>query len=52
VIKLPEVETYKLAKIKITLNRQGADRFAKVSYPIRYGRLAEIKTPDYLFQFN
>ncbi len=46
------METYKLNRLEITLNRRGADRFAKVSYPIRYGRFAEVKTPDYLFQFN
>jgi hypothetical protein len=50
--KLPEVETYKLNSLEITVDRPGADRFAKVSYPIRYGRFAEIQTPDYIFQFN
>ncbi len=46
------VETYTLNNLEITVDRQGADRFAKVSYPIRYGRYAEIKTADHLFQFN
>ena len=46
------METYTLNNLEITVDRQGADRFAKVSYPIRYGRFAEIKTPDHLFQFN
>jgi hypothetical protein len=49
---LPKVETYTLDNLEITLNRKGIDRFTKVSYPIRYGRWAEIKTPNYLFQFN
>ncbi len=43
---------YQLNNLEITIDRQGATRFAKVSYPIRYGRYDEIKTPDYLFQFN
>ena len=46
------VETATLDNLEITVDRQGADRFAKVSYPIRYGRFAEIKTADHLFQFN
>ena len=46
------METYTLNKIEISTVKSGADRFTKVSYPIRYGRWTEIKTPDYLFQFN
>ena len=46
------MDPYPLDKIEITPGRSGADRFTKASYPIRYGRWAEIKTPDYLFQFN
>ena len=42
----------KLENLEITFGKQGADRFAKVSYPIRYGRFCEIKTPGYLFQLN
>ena len=44
--------TYKTKNFEIDLNRQGADRYTKVSYPIRYGRFAEVKTADYLFQFD
>jgi hypothetical protein len=37
----------------ITIDRQGADRFTKASYSVRYGRFAEIKTksrlPAYLY---
>ena len=44
--------TYQLNNLEIAVNRRGAERFAKVSYPIRYGRYDEIITPDYLFQFN
>ena len=37
---------------EITLDKPGADRFVKESYPIRYGRFSEIRTPEYLFQFD
>ena len=46
------MEHYQLNDLEITLDRQGANRFTKASYPIRYGRYCEIKTKDYLFEFN
>ena len=46
------METYTHHKIDITASRKGPGRFTKASYPIRYGRWSEIKTPDHLFQFN
>ena len=46
------MESYQLNNLDITVNKEGATRFTKVSYPIRYGIFSEIKTPDYLFQFN
>lgn len=39
-------------EINLNLNVSGARRYAKVSYPARYGRLAEITTPAHCFQFN
>ena len=36
----------------INIGKQGADTYAKTSYPIRYGIYDEIKTDAYLFQFN
>jgi len=36
----------------VSVDRQGADRFTKASYPVRYGRFCEIKTAEYLFEFN
>jgi len=36
----------------ISVNRNGADAYTKVSFPVRYGTYTEIKTPDYIFQFN
>ncbi len=46
------METYQFNNLSITLDKQGSREFSKVSYPIRYGRFSEIKTPDYVFQFN
>jgi radical SAM superfamily enzyme YgiQ (UPF0313 family) len=46
------MDSYQLNDLKITLNKQGANRFTKTSYPVRYGRFCEIKTSDYLFEFN
>jgi hypothetical protein len=46
------METYQFNDLKITLDKQGSREFTKVSYPIRYGHFSEIKTPDYVFQFN
>lgn len=43
---------YRLNNLDITLEREGAKRFTKASYPIRYGRYCEIETREYLFQFN
>jgi hypothetical protein len=38
--------------LTITTDKAGAREYAKVSYPIRYGVYDEIKTRDYLFQFD
>jgi hypothetical protein len=41
-----------MGNLEVTVDRQGADRFTKASYPVRYGRFCEIKTEDYLFEYN
>ncbi|MGD8992639.1 MAG: radical SAM protein [Desulfobacterales bacterium] len=46
------MECYRLDNFAITIDKHGADRFTKASYPVRYGRYGEIKTADYLFEFN
>ena len=46
------MKTQTYDNLEITEVRRGADRFAKVSYPIRYGRFTEIKTADHVFQFD
>jgi len=45
------MEKYKLNGLNITLNRQGAEKYSKVSYPIRFGIYSVIETPDYIYQF-
>ena len=46
------MQSYTFDNLEITVGRQGADRFQKVSFPIRYGRFCEVKTPQYFFEFN
>ena len=46
------MESYRLSDLEITIDKQGADRYSKVTFPIRYGRFSEIKTPEYLFQLD
>jgi hypothetical protein len=48
----PEMESYHLNGLEISIDKLGADRFVKESYPLRYGRFSEIRTPEYIFQFN
>ncbi len=44
--------SYRLDDLSIRIDKRGSGEFSKVSYPIRYGRFAEITTPEYIFQFN
>ena len=46
------MESYQFDGFSIILDKEGAREYSKVSYPIRYGRFAEIKTPDNIFQFG
>jgi len=46
------MESYQLDHLIITLNKEGSRDFSKVSFPIRYGLFSEVRTPEYLFQFN
>ena len=43
---------YHLKDLDITVEKKGADRYAKVTYPIRYGRYTEIKTQNHVFEFT
>ena len=47
-----ELGTYRLKNLQITVDKQGAGRYTKASYPVRYGRFCEIRSPEHLFQFN
>jgi hypothetical protein len=46
------METFHLNNLTLTINKEGSDRYSKVSYPARYGRYAELRHPDYLCHFN
>lgn len=46
------MDSYSVDNLEITVDKLGSRVFAKVSYPIRYGRFSEIQTPEYVFQFN
>jgi len=46
------METAQFDTSTITLDKEGSHEYAKVSYPIRYGRYSEIKSPEYLLQYN
>jgi hypothetical protein len=46
------METFQLGTFTITLDKEGSCEYAKVSYPIRYGRFSEIRSPEYLLQYN
>jgi hypothetical protein len=38
--------------VEISVHKEGANEYSKVSYPIRYGIYNEIRTEDYVFQFG
>lgn len=44
--------SFSMDDMLITLNVKGAREFTKISYPIRYGRYHEIKTSEFIYQFN
>jgi hypothetical protein len=46
------MESYSFNDLVITLDKEGSKEFSKVSFPVRYGLFSEIKTPEYIFQFN
>lgn len=46
------VETFDIGNLHITVGKLGSRSYSKVSYPLRYGRLGELKTPEHLFEFN
>jgi len=46
------METYSIDGLAITPEKQGADKYIKISYPFRFGKFSEIKSDNYTFQFN
>jgi hypothetical protein len=44
--------TYSIDGLTITCEKQGADKYIKISYPFRFGKYSEIKSDNYTFQFN
>ena len=46
------METCCIDGLTITLGKEGARQYLKASYPVRYGRYAEIKDRHYTFQYN
>src|SRR4030042_2473223 len=46
------MESYPLDHLIITLNKEGSREFSKVSFPMRHGLFSEVRTPEFLFQFN
>ena len=46
------MDAFQLNNIEITLNKKGSSRYTKTSYPVRYGRFCQIKTTEYLFEYN
>jgi hypothetical protein len=46
------MESYPLDHLIITLHKEGSREFPKVSFPMRHGLFSEVRTPEYLFQFN
>jgi len=46
------MQVLQLDNVRVTLDREGARTYTKASYPIRYGRYAEIDYEGYVFQYN
>lgn len=44
--------SYRLNDLAITIDKAGSGSYAKASYPIRFGKYSEIRTPNYEFHFN
>jgi len=44
--------SYRLNNLAITTEREGSGGYAKATYPIRFGKYAEIRTPNYEFNLN
>lgn len=45
-------QTIRIRDLAVTPEKQGADRYIKISYPLRFGRYGEIRTAGHLFGFH
>jgi hypothetical protein len=43
---------FSIDELEIIPCRNGSNEYSKVSYPLRYGQYGEIRTADYIYQFN
>ena len=46
------MEQVSIDEINVTANKTGADKYQKVSYPMRFGEYSIIETPEYLYHLN
>lgn len=46
------MEQFQIEDLIIATEKRGADKYAKISYPLRFGVFSEIRTKSYTFQFN
>ncbi len=46
------MKIYDLGDLSIAVDQEGSREYAKVSYPLRYGRFSEIRTGDHIYRFN
>ena len=46
------MEQFQIEDLIITPEKKGADKYAKISYPLRFGVFSEIRNSSYTYQFN
>lgn len=46
------MQTYELGNCKVSLDKEGARRYQKLSSPTKYGFFHEVALDDYVFQYN
>ena len=44
--------SFRVKNLAISIDKAGAGDYAKATYPIRFGKYSEIRTPDYEFHLN
>ena len=46
------MDPFQIEELTLQPDKKGTDRYIKISYPLRYGRFGEIRTPDHVFGFS